>query len=90
MYSGYSKEVAHLVHEAFNRENPRELEWRLDQGRWNLAQDLIPPERPLGFERILAFAVQLRLMHRWTAMDADTGQERLESLLQGLVSNMLG
>ncbi|MFW5997549.1 MAG: hypothetical protein ACOCPP_01920, partial [Desulfovermiculus sp.] len=65
LHSGFSLEASHIVHEAFNRETPLEMEWRLDQGRWRLAEGLISPDHPLGLERILAFGVQLVLMHRW-------------------------
>jgi hypothetical protein len=89
MYSGYSLEVRRLVHEAFDRETPLQVEWTLDQGRWSLGQGLIPPDRPLGLERILSFALQLQIMHRWAAMDADTGDKRLTSLLEDSVSKAL-
>lgn len=89
LHSGFSLEASRLVHEAFNRETPLQMEWTLDQGRWSLAEGLISPDRPLGLERILAFGIQLQLMHRWAALDADTGGERLESLLEGLVNKIL-
>jgi len=89
LHSGFSLEASRLVHDAFNRETPLQMEWTLDQGRWSLAEGLISPDHPLGLERILAFGIQLQLMHRWAAMDADTGGERLESLLEGLVNRIL-
>jgi hypothetical protein len=89
LHSGFSLEASRLVHEAFNRETPLEMEWTLDQGRWRLAEGLISPDRPLGLERILAFGVQLVLMHRWAALDADTGREQLNTLLEGMVDKIL-
>ena len=89
LHSGFSLEASRIVHEAFNRETPLEMEWTLDQGRWRLAEGLISPDRPLGLERILVFGVQLVLMHRWAALDADTGRERLNTLLEGMVDKIL-
>jgi len=89
LHPGFSLEVSRFVHEAFSRETPLETEWTLDQGRWKLAEGLIRPERPLGLERILAFGIQLQLMHRWAALDADTGREQLNTLLESLINNML-
>lgn len=89
LHSGFSLEASRLVHEAFNRDTPLQMEWTLDQGRWSLAEGLISPDRPLGLERILAFGIQLQLMHRWAALDADTGRERLNTLLEGLTNRIL-
>ncbi|MDZ7759425.1 MAG: DUF2764 family protein [Desulfovermiculus sp.] len=89
LHQGFSLEVSRVVHEAFSRETPLEMEWTLDQGRWKMAGELISPERPLGLERILAFGIQLQLMHRWAALDADTGREQLNTLLEGLINNIL-
>ena len=89
LHSGFSLEASRLVHEAFSRETPLEMEWALDQGRWKLAQGLISPDRPLGVERILAFGLQLGLMHRWADMDADVGRKQLSDLIEATVQNHL-
>jgi hypothetical protein len=89
LHPGFSLEVSRFVHEAFSRETPLETEWTLDQGRWKLSEGLISPERPLGLERILAFGIQLKLMHRWAALDADTGREQMNKLLERLIKNIM-
>jgi hypothetical protein len=89
LHSGFSLEASRLVHEAFNRDTPLQMEWTLDQGRWKLAQGLIPADRPLGLERILAFGIQLQLMHRWAGMDVDSGRKRLNDLIETIVSENL-
>jgi hypothetical protein len=89
MHSGYSLEVSRLVREAFSKETPLQTEWALDRGRWDLVQSLIKVDNPLGLERILAFGVQLRLMHRWAAMDAQAGKDRMKALLEPFVDQAL-
>lgn len=68
------------VQEAFNAEDPAELERLLDQTRWELAEDLIG-EDSYGFSKLAAYAIQLRIATRWNRMNDETGRINLEKTI---------
>jgi hypothetical protein len=87
-HAGYSIQVRDIVLDAFNRENPLERERVLDWGRFRLLDEL-GALNPLGLERVLAFAGQLRLVHRWAALDRELGRKRFQSLVEQTVQQLL-
>ena len=88
MHKGYSVQAARFVMEAFHQETPMKREWLLDKGRFALLEELIGLDH-LGVERVLAFAGQLRLVHRWDAFDAQRGRERFRALVDRAVEAAL-
>jgi hypothetical protein len=86
-HSGFSVQVRDLVLDAFNRENPLARERVLDAGRFALLEELAQSD-PYGLPRILAFAGQLRLVHRWAGLDKDSGRKRFASLVEETVQSL--
>ena len=84
MHRGYSVQAARVVMDAFHQETPLKREWLLDKGRFALLDELIGLDH-LGLERILAFAGQLRLVHRWEVFDEQRGRERFRNLVERTV-----
>jgi|TARA_A100001015_G_scaffold178718_1_gene198670 hypothetical protein len=68
------------VQEAFNAEDPAELESLLDHTRWELAEDFIG-EDTYGFAKLAAYAVQLRIATRWNRLNDETGRINLEKTI---------
>jgi hypothetical protein len=36
---------------------------------------------PFGFERVLAYGIQLKIVERWSRMDVHRGKEKLEAVI---------
>jgi hypothetical protein len=87
-FEGYSVVVRDCVRRAFNTATPLERERILDRCRFALLSD-IASDAPLGLERILSFAGQLHLVHRWFGWDEDTGRERFEDLVSTMAEDVL-
>ena len=79
-HEGYSGLIEQIVTDAFTRNDPLEIEEELDRGRWHLAEDLVGQD-PFGFERVLAYGIQLRIVERWNSMDVSVGKEKLEAVI---------
>ena len=69
--------VKKTVLDAFAKSNPREREWTLDSARWYVLTELAR-EDPFGLNTILAYALKLRMAHRWAAMNAEKGAINLK------------
>lgn len=76
-HEGFDAGIEKMATDAFARANPLEVEQALDHGRWRLAEELSLGD-PFGMDRVMAYAVQLRLAQRWTDLDAQEGRRRLE------------
>lgn len=79
-HDGYSGILEKQVADAFTRTDPLELEEEIDRTRWQLAEDLIG-QNPFGFEKLLAYGIQLRIVERWNRMDVHTGKQKLEAVI---------
>ncbi len=77
---GYTGVVEPLVDHAFSVSNPGDREAELDKARWKLVDELGAKDA-FGFAAILAFAVKLKLVARWSVLDAHKGEAKLESLI---------
>ncbi len=73
------------VLDAFAKTNPLERELQIDQTRWRYLEELGKQE-PFGFAAVLAFALQLRLAHRWTGMSVGAGTNSLDKQLEILLT----
>jgi hypothetical protein len=80
-HDGFSGTIETLVAEAFSKNDPVELEQGLDRIRWQLTNELVPLDDPFGFERVLAYGIQLKIIERWNRMDHHLGKEKLEALI---------
>ena len=79
-HDGFSGTIETLVTDAFTRNDPVELEEALDRARWKLADELIGQD-PFGFEKILAYGIQLKIVERWNRMDVSAGKESIEAVI---------
>jgi len=79
-HDGFSGEIEALVTDAFTRDDPLELEEELDRARWKLADQLVGLNA-FGFEKILAYGIQLKIVERWNRMDVRVGKENLEAVI---------
>ncbi len=80
-HEGFSGTIETLVADAFTRSDPVELEQALDRARWQLAEELIGQSDPFGFEKVLAYGIQLKIVERWNRMDPSLGKEKLEAVI---------
>ena len=79
-HDGYVGEIETFVKDAFAQSDPVELEQHLDRGRWNLSEGLIG-QNPFGFEKVLAYGIQLKIVERWNRMDVSLGKEKIEAVI---------
>ncbi|MDR0993902.1 MAG: DUF2764 domain-containing protein [Verrucomicrobiota bacterium] len=82
-HPGYSVWLDKDVSDALAKSNPLESEMGLDAARWKYVDDLALAD-PTGLPGVLAFAVKLMLVSRWSGMDEKAGRERLEQLVSDL------
>ena len=79
-HDGFSGTIETFVNEAFSHTDPVELEQELDRGRWNLAEQLVG-QNPFGFEKVLAYGIQLKIVERWNRMDVSEGKKKIEAVI---------
>jgi len=79
-HDGFSGLVEVLAHDAMGGNDPLEVEEELDRARWQLADGLVGGN-PFGFEKVLAYGIQLKIVERWHRMDVHVGKERLEAVI---------
>lgn len=79
-HDGFSGTIEALVTDAFTRNDPVELEEALDRSRWKLSEELIGQD-PFGFEKVLAYGIQLKIVERWSRMDVSIGKEKIEAVI---------
>jgi len=79
-HDGFSGEIEVLVTDAFTRNDPVEIEEALDRARWKLAEELVGLD-PFGFEKVLAYGIQLKIVERWNRMNVHSGKEKLEAVI---------
>ena len=81
IHSGYSIFVDKMVKEALEQDNPLKMERELDRGRWQLISELSLNDH-FGLDSVLCFGLQLKILHRWTALEAEQGRKRLENIIR--------
>jgi hypothetical protein len=79
-HDDFSGTIEVLVTDAFTRNDPLELEEELDRARWNLAEELVGQD-PFGFEKVLTYGIQLKIVERWSHMDVGVGKEKIEAVI---------
>jgi Protein of unknown function (DUF2764) len=73
--------IQHGVHAALARPDPLEREMALDHLRWQVLDELAG-FNPFAAAAILAYAIRLRLVERWTRLRAADGAAALQAALQ--------
>jgi hypothetical protein len=38
-------------------------------------------QNPFGFEKILAYGIQLKIVERWDSLDVSVGKEKIEAVI---------
>ena len=79
-HDGFSGTIETLVADAFTSTDPVELEESLDRARWQLAEELVSGD-PFGFEKVLAYGIQLKIVERWNRMEDRLGKEKIEAVI---------
>lgn len=79
-HDGFNVAIEKMVTDAFTRPDPLEQEMELDRARWSLVDDLAVADS-FGFAAVLAFAVKVRIAERWSQMNDEAGQEKVENLV---------
>ncbi|MBU0714005.1 MAG: DUF2764 domain-containing protein [Verrucomicrobia bacterium] len=72
--------IEKAVTEAMNRPQPLERELGLDQLRWSLLDDLSRFD-PFGLPAVMAYALKLKLVKRWSALTVEKGRAVVEEYL---------
>jgi len=68
------------VAQAMSRPQPLERELGLDQLRWSLLDDLARFD-PFGLPAVIAYALKLKLVERWSALTVEKGRAVVEEYL---------
>lgn len=79
-YTGYSVEIRDSVRRAFGAQTPLKRERILDRCRFALLEELAEGNT-LSLGRIIGFAGQLRLVHRWAGWDQQAGRRRFADMV---------
>ena len=85
-HPGYTVWLDKEVGDAQAKLSPLDRETGLDAARRNFVDELALAD-PSGLPAVLAFAVKLMLVARWSAMQEEAGRERLEKLVSQLEEN---
>lgn len=75
------------VAEAMSRPQPLERELGLDQLRWSLLDDLARFD-PFGLPAVIAYALKLKLVERWSALTVEKGRAVVEEYLTKQLTEM--
>lgn len=86
-HTGWDVALERAVMDAMGRPTPLEREMELDRCRWHLAEDLAR-FRPFDLEGVLSYALKLRILERWSGMDANAGRRRLDQWVEEAVAGV--
>lgn len=73
----FGSEAERAVVEAMAKSNPLEREQSLDRFRWTLLDDWTR-STPFGEAYVFAYALKLKMAHRWARLTEESGYSRLE------------
>jgi hypothetical protein len=77
---GFDSYIEKAVIDAFGRPNPLERERALDRFRWKQIEELAGFD-PFTTNAILAYALQLQMVHRWAAQNPAAGRQQAQNLV---------
>lgn len=80
MHSGYEVAVEEGVADALPHRQPLDRELALDRCRWNALEERTRLQ-PFSFEQVLAYALQLRMLDRWTGLTDEDGLKKIETFI---------
>lgn len=79
-HEGWDMRIERVAAEAMGMDDPLARELYLDRFRMEVIEDLAFSER-FEIGAVYAFALRLKIVERWEAMNEELGRENLESLL---------
>ncbi len=82
-----SSDTERQVAEALELPTPEDTERRLDEIRWRFLENMTVG-RELDFPRLLAYRIQLLIVEKWAALDAEKGLARLKEQGKALVDGL--
>ena len=85
-HPGYAVWLDKEVSDALSKANPLAREMGMDGARWKFVEELALADAS-GLPVVLAFAVKLMLVTRWSGMKEEAGREQLEKLVSQLEEN---
>lgn len=77
---GFDMYTLKAVEEAFARPTPVERELELDRFRWQVLEELAG-RALFSIEAVLAYALRLRLVERWSRLEAEPGRRVVEAFV---------
>lgn len=80
-HNGYEIVMDQAAEQAMSMDNPLDRELFLDRTRWHQLDELALDD-DFGAGAVFAFALKLKIVERWAAMDTDTGNLRVEKILE--------
>ncbi len=86
---GFSQQVEQVVTEAFAKPNPLERELTLDRFRLALLDDWTRAT-PFGESAVLAYAMKLKMAHRWARLNDEAGRARLNATVTQVRAALAG
>jgi hypothetical protein len=78
--TGFDAHTRKAVDDAFARPSPAEREMDLDRFRWRVLEELAGFDM-FALPAVLAYAIKLRLVERWSRMDAARGRSRVDDFV---------
>ncbi len=77
---GFDVYTRKVVDDAFARSSPADREMDLDHFRWSVLEELAGHDM-FALPAVLAYALKLRLVERWSRMDAAAGRRRVDDFV---------
>jgi hypothetical protein len=78
--TGFDAYTRKAVDDAFARTSPADREMDLDRFRWSVLEELAGYDM-FALPAVLAYALKLRLVERWSRMDAAAGRRRVDDFV---------
>jgi hypothetical protein len=78
--TGFDAYTRKAVDDAFARTSPVDREMDLDRFRWSVLEELAGYDM-FALPAVLAYALKLRLVERWSRMDAAAGRRRVDDFV---------
>jgi hypothetical protein len=78
--TGFDTYTLKAVEEAFARTSPADREMDLDRFRWRVLEELTGMDA-FALPAVLAYALKLRLVERWSRMDVAEGRRRVDDFV---------
>ena len=79
-HEGYSGSIEDNLNKAFSLDNPLLIEMEIDKIFFNTLSDLVE-NNYFSFSKIISYALQLKIVSRWSKMNDDEGYNCIEKVI---------